>query len=146
MTSTARSIKPSSRSTPNETAIRGTTSTWLLRRSRLRREPLGAVDARASDPPQPDRRRTRLLLDLVPGRHADQHARRRRGTALGYRGRVRDCQDGARACSQRDPLLARMAPARLACDAGLALMAAVRRRANQAAPPKRARRARQATT
>src|SRR5215204_3380279 len=30
MTSTARSIKPSSRSTPNETAIRGTTSTWLL--------------------------------------------------------------------------------------------------------------------
>src|SRR5215211_7098238 len=31
MTSTARSIKPSSRSTPNETAIRGTTSTWLLR-------------------------------------------------------------------------------------------------------------------
>src|SRR5215218_6856096 len=32
MTSTARSIKPSSRSTPNETAIRGTTSTWLLRR------------------------------------------------------------------------------------------------------------------
>src|SRR5215217_7765115 len=37
MTSTARSIKPSSRSTPNETAIRGTTSTWLLRVPALRK-------------------------------------------------------------------------------------------------------------
>jgi hypothetical protein len=86
---------------------------------RVRRAPLGAVDARASDPPQPDRWRAGVLLDLVPGRHADQHARRRRGTALGHRGRVRDCQDGARARPQRDPLLAWVAPACLARDARL---------------------------
>ena len=42
-----------------------------------------------------------------------------RRTALGHRGRLRDGQKRTRSRPQRDPLLARLAPARLARHAGL---------------------------
>jgi hypothetical protein len=54
-----------------------------------------------------------------PGRHPDRDPRRRRGSPLGHRGRVRDSEERARPRPQRDPLLARLAPARLARDARL---------------------------
>jgi hypothetical protein len=54
----------------------------------------------------------------APGRDRDGDAGRGRGASLGDRGRLRDRRDGARARPQRDPLLARLAPARLARDAG----------------------------
>src|SRR5215203_1001878 len=66
MTSIARSIKPSSRSTPNETAIRGTTSTWLLslHRADQKRFVTGQL-ARATRPALASRgRRSALPLAL----------------------------------------------------------------------------------
>jgi hypothetical protein len=51
------------------------------------------LDPRPADPAQPRRWRARLLLDLVPGRHAGRGAGERRGAALGDRGRVRGRQD-----------------------------------------------------
>jgi hypothetical protein len=81
-----------------------------------RARPLDAWPAR---PAQPQRCQPGLLHHLVPGRHLARGAGRRRGSALGDRGRVRDRQDRARARSQRDPQLARLAPPRLAGDAGL---------------------------
>jgi SRSO17 transposase len=50
---------------------------------RIQREPVGAVDARASDPAQPHGWQARLLLDLVPSRHANRGAGGCRGAALG---------------------------------------------------------------
>ena len=61
----------------------------------------------------------RLLRHLVPGRDRDRDPGRGRGPALGDRGRLRDRQERARPRPQRDPLLARLAPARLARHAGL---------------------------
>ena len=97
----------------------GLPGTGRPRGRRVRRRPLRPVDAGPADPPHHRRRRARLLLDLVPGRDRDRDAGRGRGASLGDRGRLRDRQDGARARPQRDPLLARLAPARLARDAGL---------------------------
>ena len=48
---------------------------------------------------------------LVPRRHAGGGAGRRRGTAPGHRGWLRDGQERAWPRSQRDPLLAGLAPA-----------------------------------
>jgi len=81
-----------------------------------RREP---VDPRPAHPAQPRRRELGLLHDLVPGGHAGRDPGGRRGTALGDRGRVRGRQDRTRLGAQRGPVLARLAPARLAGDAGL---------------------------
>ena len=50
---------------------------------------------------------------------ADHDLGRRRGAALEHRGRIRDRQDRTRARSQRDALLARLAPARQPGDDGL---------------------------
>src|SRR5918994_826533 len=77
------------------------------------------MDKGASDPSQPERWRARVLLHLVPGWRPDRDAGRCGRAALGDRGCLRDCQDGVRSGSQRDPLLAWLAPARLARDAGL---------------------------
>jgi hypothetical protein len=57
------------------------------------------------------------------GGHQHRNLGRRRGAALGNRGRVRDRQERARPRPQRDPVLARLAPSRLAgharvCHAG----------------------------
>jgi SRSO17 transposase len=65
------------------------------------------------------RRQACLLLDLVPGRDADGHPGQGRRASLGDRGWLRDRQDRARAGPQRDPVLAWLAPACLAGDAGL---------------------------
>ena len=89
------------------------------RRGRVRRPARRPVDAGPAGPPQPRRRRARLLLDLVPGRDRGRDLGQGRGAALGDRGRLRDRRDRARAGPQRDPELARLAPARLARHAGL---------------------------
>jgi SRSO17 transposase len=59
------------------------------------------------------------LHHLVPGRDHDRDAGRRRGAALGHRGRLRDRQERTRPRPQRDPVVARLASPRLAGDAGL---------------------------
>ena len=55
---------------------------------RVRRPPRRPVDAGPAGPPQPRRRRARLLLDLVPGRDRDRDPGQGRGAALGDRGRA----------------------------------------------------------
>jgi hypothetical protein len=94
----------------------------LLRVGRPRRCRLRSgrpVDPGAPDPTQPERWRAGILHDVVLGRHADRDPGGGRGAALGDRGRLRDGQDRTRARSQRDPLLARLAPARQLGDDGL---------------------------
>ena len=61
----------------------------------------------------------RFFSTLGPGRHRHCHAGQGRGAALGHRGQLRDGQKRTRARSQREPLLARLAPACLAGRAGL---------------------------
>src|SRR3954449_13316123 len=86
---------------------------------RVRRRPLRPVDAGPAGPPLHRRRGMRLLHHLVPGRNHDRDPGQDRGAPLGGRGRLRDRQERARPRPQRDPQLARLAPARLAGDAGL---------------------------
>src|SRR3954452_8968305 len=112
---------------------------------RGRRRPLRPVDAGPAGPPFHRRRRARLLLDLVPGRDRNSDAGRGRGTPLGDRGRLRDRQDRARAGPQRDPQLARLAPARLAGDAGLRHAGRDPPACQPAATPKNAAQARPAS-
>ena len=89
------------------------------RGGRIRRGCHRPLDARAADAAPPRRRRGRLLHRLVPRGHPDRDPRGCRGTALGDRGRLRDREDRTRPRPQRDPFLARLAPPRLACHAGL---------------------------
>jgi DDE superfamily endonuclease len=89
------------------------------RGGRVRRGRRGPLDARAADPAPHRRWRTRPFHHLVPQGHPDRDPRRGRGAALGHRGRLRDGEERARARPQRDPVLARLAPPRLAGDARL---------------------------
>ena len=104
------------------------------------------VDARAPDPPQPDRRRAGLLLDLVLGRELGI------ATLVAVEGRRWAIEDAFETAKtelglahnetrswhgwHRHVSLVMLA---------FAMMAAVRHRANNLPPPKRTRRARQAT-
>ena len=79
----------------------------------------GRVDAGSLDPPQHCRRRSGLLLHLVPQGHAHEKAGVGRRPSLGHRGQLRDRQERTRPRSQRNPLLAWLAPACLARHARL---------------------------
>ena len=97
----------------------GLSRTGRSRCRRIQQRAHRAMDARSADPPQHRRRRSGLLLHLVSQGHAHREAGLGRRPSLGDRGQLRDRQERTRSRSQRDPLLARLASARLARHARL---------------------------
>ncbi|CAA9276123.1 MAG: Mobile element protein, partial [uncultured Acetobacteraceae bacterium] len=97
----------------------GLSRTRPPRGGRVRRGGGGPLDARPARAAPRRRWRTRVLHDVVPERHPGRRPRGGRGAALDHRGRLREREERTRPRPQRDPLMARLAPPRLARDAGL---------------------------
>ena len=88
-------------------------------RGRIRQGRVRHMDQRAADPPPRCQWRPRLLHHLVSGRYDHRNPGRRGRASLGHRGQLRDRQERAWPRPQRNPLVAWLAPARLARHAGL---------------------------